>query len=139
MCQDCSFEGAPGCHNHIQSPIDLRRAITADRACHDRHLMNYVPGDCPWNTTRFEILPHVLRMYHPQECATTRSNIDFSEGFPFPWMLSFTDISVPSQHTLEGVQYPAEVTLSHVYSENRTDRLVRVYELGCWRRATLSH
>lgn len=52
-------------------------------------------------------------------------NIDFSRGFPDPWHLAFSDISVPAQHLLDGVRYDAEVVLSHVYSvSNRTDRLV---------------
>ena len=45
-------------------------------------------------------------------------------GFPDPWLLSFTDISVPSQHTLDGKRYDAEVVLSHVYSVNTDDRQV---------------
>jgi hypothetical protein len=65
----------------------------------------------------------VLRAYQPKSC-DSQPNIDFSRGFPDPWHLSFTDISVPSQHVQEGKRYDAEVVLSHVYSKNRPNKLV---------------
>ena len=70
-------------------------------------------------------MPHVLRVHQPDEPCNEMPNIDFSRGFPDPWHLAFTDISVPAQHVLDGSRYDAEVVLSHVYSvSNRTDRLV---------------
>jgi hypothetical protein len=51
-------------------------------------------------------------------------NIDYSWGFPYPWLLRFTDVTVPSQHTLNGKRYGAEIILSHTYSVNFTDTLI---------------
>lgn len=62
-----------------------------------------------------KILPHVLRVEWPLSCGTVTPQIDFSRGFPDPWNMRFMDISVPSQHTMDGKRYPAEITLSHTY------------------------
>jgi carbonic anhydrase len=131
QCMDCSADPAvPGnkvkCRKAVQSPIDLKRNITARRQCRDRHRMNYVKGDCRFDTLDFEILPHVLRVYQPsheQKCNVTPT-IDFSMGFPYPWLLEFSDISVPSQHTQDGYRYDAEVVLSHTSSSNGKDRYI---------------
>ena len=74
---------------------------------------------------KFEIMPHVLRVYQPDECGEWPV-IDFSKGFPVPWLLQFTDISVPSQHTQDGQRYHAEVVLSHVYSMDNGAKMVRI-------------
>jgi hypothetical protein len=123
MCQDCSSSENPGCRRHKQSPIDLMRDVTGEKECKDRHRMNFVTGNCKFNQVDFQILPHVLRAYQPERCGAL-PNIDFSMGFPHPWHLSFTDISVPSQHAQEGKRYDAEVVLSHVYSKNNAEKLV---------------
>lgn len=87
--------------------------------------MTIVRGTCPFEEYRFEILPHVLRVYHKgEDTCGVDPNIDFSMGFPNPWMLSFTDVSVPSQHTQNGRRYDAELVLSHVYSRDVEDRLI---------------
>jgi len=80
----------------------------------------------------FQILPHVLRAYQPrQKCSGDfQPGIDFSRGFPHPWLLSFTDISIPSQHVIDGKRYDAEVVLSHTYSIENGDRLVRTVLVG---------
>jgi hypothetical protein len=65
----------------------------------------------------------VLRAYQPHGCGSW-PNIDFSRGFPDPWHLAFTDISVPSQHVQDGKRYDAEVVLSHVYSKDKDNKLV---------------
>jgi hypothetical protein len=116
------------CHDHKQSPIDLSKNVTKTAECIDRHRMRYWAGECDFNEMRFEILPHVLRAYQPESnCpGSFQPQIDFSRGFPVQWLLAFTDISVPSQHTIEGISYDAEIVLSHTYDMNATDRLVRV-------------
>ena len=123
MCKECSGVDKGWCRNHKQSPIHLETSITARRECQDRHRMNYVEGNCRYAGFHFEILPHVLRAYQPRHCGVT-PNIDFSMGFPRPWLLEFTDISVPSQHVMNGKRYDAEVVLSHTYSVRKADRLV---------------
>ena len=123
MCRDCTNSTQRDCRRHKQSPINLERNVTATRQCHDRHRMNFVKGNCRFRDVRFEILPHVLRAYQPAFCGVT-PNIDFSMGFPRPWHLEFIDISVPSQHKIEGKQYDAEIVLSHTYSVNKHDRLI---------------
>lgn len=129
MCMDCSPSGGrteKKCRSHEQSPIHLVHNATT-RECIDRHLMRIYVGECKLDNMNFQILPHVLRVYQPQEPCPGRRNpsIDFSQGYPNPWMLSFTDISVPSQHKIDGRQYDAEVVLSHTYSvPQNTDRLV---------------
>jgi carbonic anhydrase len=121
-CVDCSTtptskERLARCRKGVQSPIDLPRNITAHQQCHDRHLMRYVKGDCRFDQLDFQVLPHVLRAYQPQNC-TVEPTIDFSFGYPFKWVLEFTDISVPSQHTQDGRRYDAEIVLSHTYKRN---------------------
>lgn len=88
--------------------------------------MRYWAGECRFNDMEFEILPHVLRANQPSKnCSGAfQPQIDFSKGFPEPWLLSFTDISVPSQHTINGVRYDAEVMLNHHYNIDKHDRLV---------------
>ena len=47
-----------------------------------------------------------------------------------PWLLAFTDITVPSLHRQDGRQYDGEVILSHVYSQNKSDKRVRFQRVG---------
>jgi hypothetical protein len=86
--------------------------------------MNYIRGNCRFSKMDFQILPHVLRVYQPPDCDIT-STIDFSRGYPVPWQLEFTDLSVPSQHLQDGRRYDAEIMLHHTYGRNGLDRLVR--------------
>ena len=123
MCRDCSQRKGGICQFHQQSPIDLDRNITARRECKDRHRMNFVKGNCRFGRMKFRILPHVLRAYQPDYCQV-EPNIDYSMGFPDPWMLKFTDITVPSHHSIEGHQFSAEIFLSHVYSARKPNKLV---------------
>ena len=133
MCLDCPASGGwtkKECRSHEQSPIHLYFNTTA-RECIDRHLMRYYAGECKLEDMDFQILPHALRVFQPQEPCSGRRNpsIDFSRGYPNPWMLSFTDISIPSQHKIDGKQYDAEVILSHTYSvPQNTERLVSYLE-----------
>jgi hypothetical protein len=53
------------------------------------------------------------------------------------WLLRFTDISVPSQHTLEGKRYAAEVVMSHVLGVNKTDKEVNDAQVD-WKRSLYS-
>ena len=88
--------------------------------------MHFNRGNCRWGEMRFEILPHVLRAYQPKDGCQIDPCIDFSYGFPDEWLLRYTDISVPSQHTFEGESYAAEVVMSHVNSVNKTTKEVSV-------------
>lgn len=126
MCHDCSNSASGECKNHKQSPIFLEKEVTGERVCKDRHLMRYWAGECKFGDLKFEILPHVLRAYQPDvPCkGDDPPQIDFSKGFPRPWELKFTDVSVPSQHVIDGKSYDAEVVLSHTYSVNKYDRLI---------------
>jgi len=125
MCVDCSSSTKGQCKRHKQSPIQM--FYNESRTCRDRHLMRYNAGECKLDDMDFQILPHVLRVYQPENaCSGKRQpSIDFSRGYPFPWLLSFTDISVPSQHMIGGRRYDAEVVLTHTYSvPHNTERLV---------------
>lgn len=128
MCRDCSESKENECKKHKQSPILLsKRMATATRKCNDRHRMRYWAGKCRLSKMDFQILPHVLRAYQPNSCpGEFQPSIDFSRGFPEPWLLSFTDISVPAQHVIDGKHFAAEVVLSHTYSIDKSDRLVRI-------------
>lgn len=85
--------------------------------------MNIVKGDCAFPELEFEILPHVLRVKQPETCAQN-AEIDFSRGFPIPWVLSFTDLSTPSQHVIDGERFDAELVLSHTYKRDIEERYV---------------
>ena len=129
MCRDCA-EPNPFdpdlCSDHEQSPIHLKRAFTSTRECQDLHRMRIWKGECRLAKLDFQILPHVLRAYQPErDCpGDYQPQIDFSRGYPFPWRLSFTDVSVPSHHMIDGKHYDAEVVLSHTYSVNNDEKLV---------------
>lgn len=123
-CLDCSSQKRGECRRHQQSPIDLWRNYTARRDCKDRHRMIFQKGDCAFEDMRFEILPHVLRANQPRAPCTHPPNIDFSWGFPHPWLLAYTDISVPSNHRQDGRRYDGEIVLSHTYSKDEADKRV---------------
>ena len=122
-CIDCADSITGTCSQHQQSPIHLFRNVTAERKCYDRHMMHFRKGNCLFQDMTFEILPHALRANQPPQCGF-EPMIDFSRGFPVPWKLDFTDISVPSQHTQDGQRYDAEVVLSHSYSKDDKTKLV---------------
>jgi len=126
MCKDCSESKEGVCKKHKQSPIALsKKFATASRQCNDRHRMRYWAGACRLSKMKFQVKEHVLRAYQPNHCpGEFQPSIDFSRGFPFPWLLSFTDISVPAQHVIDGKHFAAEVVLSHTYSIDQGDRLV---------------
>jgi hypothetical protein len=153
-CKDCSSRRRGVCKDHKQSPIPLNRNVTATRECIDRHLMKvrsagtcwsyaadstapslimsfslvllqYGTGQCHVDDMKFQILPHVLRTYQPNRCPGQQPNIDFSMGFPYPWLLKFTDITIPSHHMQDGKRYDAEVVLTHAYSKNNPKKMVR--------------
>lgn len=133
-CLDCADSNEGICEEHIQSPIHLLRNVTAERECLDRHRMNYVEGNCKLGQQRFVVLPHVLRVYH--ERCRVKPLADFSLGFPFPWVLKFTDVSVPSQHMMDGKRYPAEIVMSHVYSVDNGAKQVRSAHLWSWEQSS---
>lgn len=130
-CKDCSVSTTGECRLHGQSPINLYRSVVFERTCHDRHRMHFVKGNCSFEELDFQILPHALRVYQPKHCVET-PNIDFSMGFPNPWLLDFTDISVPSQHVQNGKQYDAEVVLSHTYSVDKLTHLVCLFKIDLY-------
>ncbi|GKY92772.1 hypothetical protein MPSEU_000247000 [Mayamaea pseudoterrestris] len=123
MCIDCSKGStAKACAQNKQSPIALYKNITAARLCLDRHRINFIPGNTKLGQVDFQILPHVLRAYQPN--CTVWPSADYSWGFPNPWLLRYTDVTVPSQHTIDGKRYSAEIILSHTYSQNYLDTLI---------------
>jgi hypothetical protein len=125
-CFDCTTKIRHECQYQQQSPIDLWRNITGNRDCKDRHRMYFQRGSCNFDDLRFEILPHVLRVRQPAIPCSHPPNIDYSFGFPDPWMLTYTDIAIPSLHRQEGRQYDAEVIMSHVYSVDNDEKKVSI-------------
>jgi len=87
--------------------------------------MIFQEGNCKYEDMEFEILPHVLRAKQPPMPCSHPPNIDFSWGFPHPWLLAYTDVVVPSLHRQDGQQYDGEIVLSHVYSMDEADKRVR--------------
>lgn len=90
--------------------------------------MRYEDDTCTWDDmlNQFSIERHALRLQIPQQadgniaCTNAQGEqmyprLDYSKGFPNWWYLDHTTISVPSQHTQEGHQYDAEITLNHFY------------------------
>jgi hypothetical protein len=90
--------------------------------------MNFEDGTCKWDDIggHFEINRHALQIYTPMrddgdiDCSNASGErkyprLDYSKGFPNWWHLDRTDIKVPSEHTQQGKQYAAEVSLSHFY------------------------
>ena len=87
--------------------------------------MYFKRGTCQFDDMHFEILPHVLRVSQPDTACSQEPVIDYSFGFPNPWILKYTDVAVPSLHRQEGRQYDAEVVMSHVYSVDKAGTRVR--------------
>ena len=90
--------------------------------------MQYKDGSCDWEDMlgHFSIERHALQIHMPLrsngdvDCVTGDGQrkfpkLDYSKGFPDWWLLSRTDISVPSEHVQEGKRYDAEVVLAHFY------------------------
>jgi len=84
---DCSKSSKGKCKRHEQSPIHLLQNTT--RKCIDRHLMRYFAGECQLEDMDFQILPHSLRVYQPEnDCSGKyQPGIDFSRGYPNPWQV----------------------------------------------------
>jgi hypothetical protein len=89
--------------------------------------MRYWASECDFADMKFEVMAHTLRVYRPRRKCPGRfqPQLDFSRGFPAPWRYAFTDISIPSQHTMEGRRFDAEVIMSHAYGERDKEKLVR--------------
>jgi len=140
-CRWCP-EGSSDCGQHRQSPINLKRDRGLfnhpnEKRCPDWHWMKYRDGACAWNDlvdnddsmhrNNFLIDRHALQILQPVDddgvlqCFNETlggriyPKLDYSKGFPDWWNLHHTEISVPSEHTQEGVRYDAEVTLAHFY------------------------
>ena len=129
---------------HRQSPIDLKRDRSIpgsrnEKECPDWHWMQYRDDTCKWDDMKnaFSIERHALQIHIPTtdngEIACQRKDgsrnfprLDYSKGFPDWWWLQRTDITLPSHHTQEGVQYAAEVTLAHFYSIDHPKNHVRL-------------
>ena len=90
--------------------------------------MQYLDGTCTWDDYKdhFTIERHALQIHTPVngngdvDCVApdgTRKfpKLDYSKGFPDWWLLSRTDIYLPSNHVQEGHRYAAEVVLAHFY------------------------
>jgi hypothetical protein len=90
--------------------------------------MRYWAGECSYGDSKFEIMPHTLRVYRPNKpCGapgTVQPQMDYSQGFPVPWIYKFTDISVPAQHTIEGKPFDAEVIMSHTFTADVDEKHV---------------
>jgi hypothetical protein len=95
----------------------------------DRHKIRYWAGECNFDDMRFEIMAHTLRVYRPKGNCPGRyqPQLDFSRAAA-PWRYSFTDISIPSQHTITGRRFDAEVIISHAYSVKKDGKLVSIPE-----------
>ena len=89
--------------------------------------MQYRGDSCDFDDMRdsFTIERHALQIHTPTypngviRCEDQNGRryprIDYSKGFPDWWYMARTDVSMPSQHTQDGRQYAAEITLAHFY------------------------
>jgi hypothetical protein len=133
QCKWCPDSGShDACGLHRQSPIDLKRSSAIiggpdEKDCPDWHRLSYKDDTCTWNDIRdhLSIERHALQISIPQldtgeiDCLEMGlrkyPRLDYSKGFPDFFWLQRIDISVPSQHIQEGIQYAAEVSLNHFY------------------------
>lgn len=117
---------------HRQSPINLLREVgvtggDAEKDCPDWHYIQARDDSCTWDDMKdqFTIERHALKLSIPQlpngdiDCIENGERryprLDYSKGFPDWFFLQHTEIMIPSQHTQEGTQYAAEITLAHFY------------------------
>ena len=130
--------------------------------CPDWHHMKYFEGACKWDDlvdnahsihrNNFLIRRHALQILQPVDdggvlqCVDNNllgrinetdhgrvyPRLDVSKGFPKYFLLAHTEISVPSQHTQEGIRYDAEVSMAHFYEEAFPTREVRLSSLNCF-------
>jgi hypothetical protein len=96
--------------------------------------MKYRDSSCTVDILRktgsFVVARHALRIIQPLEdlggdtyrlaCKSSIGRrwgrIDFSRGFSQWWLLSHTDLHVPSEHTQHGKRYDGEIQLYHWYA-----------------------
>jgi len=114
-----------GSSSNKQSPINL----TKKTKCEGRfdHRMYIDRGNCALHDIQFEITPYSLKGTYPKGCR--RPSIDISNSFHDRYASTF-ELKVPSEHTIEGKQYDAELYVSHVDnvdgSKNRDNRISTV-------------
>jgi hypothetical protein len=87
--------------------------------------MRYWAGQCDFDDMKFEVMAHTLRVYRPdQKCpGPDQPQVDFSQAAA-AWSFAFTDVSVPSQHTVGGKRFAAEMILSHAYTGKKNGKRV---------------
>lgn len=117
-----------GTHKHLSIFLSSSRFSLTFFVPTSRTIVRLCPGVRIKSTTFYDEHPAFCNDCSSISLTVSRSlllfSVDFSWGFPDPWMLQFTDIVVPSNHAFEGKIYDAEVVLSHVYSVNQHDRLI---------------
>jgi len=101
-----------------QSPINLEHK----NECLEHHQIRTRRGDFNLAEVDFKILPNALRMELPRSITKMVDGVevgrfppqaDYSEGWP-KCPVKHLEIKVPSEHTIYGKQYPAEVTIAHI-------------------------
>ena len=106
--------------------------------------MRYEHDTCTWDDMKdhFSIERHALQINTPQDsngdiaCINKDGQrkyprMDYSHDTATWWYLQRTDITVPSQHTQDGKQYAAEVTLSHFYSIDDKNKVRYQLSITC--------
>lgn len=132
------------CGDSLNSPINLE---WKDQ-CEDDHHVHTQRGYNDWDTNKFEVLPHALRVVFSDRGGPPRADFsnlsEFVEAF-------YLDVKIPSEHLMEGKQFFGEVHIGHDWSSRginigffldpvsnvfnpRFEMLIREWEEAAWER-----
>jgi len=123
-----------GKESNKQSPIDL----TKSSQCRSDHEILFEKGTCEVEDIKFEITPYSLKGTYPRDnflrgnC--TPPTLDLSDSF-HPRYTNTFEMKVPSEHTINGTRYDAEIQFSQVENEaeehktNRNNQIVMTSRL----------
>lgn len=106
-----------------QSPVDVdgKWATACNDIDDDQHRWWTEEGDCEWDKLDWEIKPWGLFMMYPMELGNgdpknkpcTKPNLDSSGGFGDRWFMNYMTVKTPSEHTINGTRYDAEISFAH--------------------------
>ena len=119
--------GSNECTNRIRpSPIPLRKT----GRCSDEHELftrQINDSDCTRNDITFELTPHTLRAYFPENddtCERPTIEMDGNTGDPF--VLTWMEVHARSEHVVDGRRYDAELQMVHMGTSNSDDEMAIV-------------
>ena len=108
------------------SPIMLETTTT----CTDSHEMltrQISSTDCNATAITFELTPHTLRAYFPEDDSTCqRPTIEMDGSDSDPFILQWMEIHARSEHVVDGRRFDAELQMVHMGTNNDNNKMAIV-------------